>query len=48
MPPMIGAGTVAAQANLAPRRVSTMIGLGIPIGLATATGWSWIFGLVGA
>jgi len=48
MPPMIGAGTVAAQANLAPRRVSTIIGRGIPSGRATATGWSWIFGRVGA
>ena len=47
MPPMIGAGIVAAQANLAPRLVSTMIGLGIPIGLATATGWTWVFGVVG-
>ena len=33
MPPMIGAGIVAAQANLAPRLVSLMIGLGIPLGL---------------
>ena len=48
MPPMIGAGIVAAQANLAPRLLSTMIGLGIPIGLATAAGWSWVFGVVGA
>ncbi|MFO1302522.1 MAG: AEC family transporter [Burkholderiales bacterium] len=39
MPPMIGAGIVAAQANLAPRLVSTMIGIGIPLGLLTATGW---------
>ena len=43
MPPMIGAGIVAAQANLAPRLVSMMIGLGIPLGLLTATGWHWLF-----
>lgn len=46
MPPMIGAGIVAAQANLAPRLVSMMIGLGIPLGLVTATGWHWLFGAV--
>jgi predicted permease len=46
MPPMIGAGIVAAQANLAPRLVSLMIGLGIPLGLVTATGWHWLFGAV--
>jgi predicted permease len=44
MPPMIGAGIIAAQANLAPRLVSLMIGLGIPLGLVTATGWHWLFG----
>lgn len=43
MPPMIGAGIVAAQANLAPRLVSMMVGLGIPLGLVTATGWHWAF-----
>jgi hypothetical protein len=43
MPPMIGAGIIAAQANLAPRLVSMMVGLGIPIGLVTATGWHWAF-----
>lgn len=43
MPPMIGAGIVAAQANLAPRLVSTMIGVGIPLGLFTATGWHLAF-----
>ena len=46
MPPMIGAGIVAAQANLAPRLVSMMVGLGIPLGLVTATGWHWLFGAV--
>ncbi|MEO5845553.1 MAG: AEC family transporter [Caldimonas sp.] len=45
MPPMIGAGIVAAQANLAPRLVSMMIGVGIPIGLLTASGWHWFYGL---
>jgi malate permease and related proteins len=44
MPPMIGAGIVAAQANLAPRLVSAMIGVGIPLGILTATGWHWIYG----
>jgi predicted permease len=39
MPPMIGAGIVAAQAGLNAPLVSLMIGLGIPIGLATATAW---------
>jgi malate permease and related proteins len=39
MPPMIGAGIVAAQANLAPRLVSMMIGLGIPLGLVTTCLW---------
>jgi len=44
MPPMIGAGIVAAQANLAPRLVSMMIGVGIPLGLSTAAAWHWLFG----
>ncbi len=44
MPPMIGAGIVAAQANLAPRLVSLMVGVGIPLGLVTASGWHWLFG----
>jgi predicted permease len=44
MPPMIGAGIVAAQANLAPRLVSLMVGVGIPLGLMTACGWHWFFG----
>ncbi len=43
MPPMIGAGIVAAQANLAPRLVSMMVGLGIPLGMFTATGWHLLF-----
>lgn len=48
MPPMIGAGIVAAQANLAPRLVSAMVGVGVPLGLATATGWHWLFGRLAA
>jgi predicted permease len=48
MPPMIGAGIVAAQADLAPRLVSMMVGVGIPLGLARATGWHWLFGSVAA
>ena len=43
MPPMIGAGVVAAQARLDAPLVSTMIGLGIPLGLATAALWHWAF-----
>lgn len=46
MPPMIGAALVAAQANLAPRLVSMMVGLGIPLGLVTSTGWLWLFSSV--
>ena len=48
MPPMIGAGIVAAQANLAPRLVSMMVGVGIPLGLMTASGWHWVFGRLAA
>ena len=44
MPPMIGAGIVAAQARLNAPLVSLMIGLGIPLGLVTATGWHWMLG----
>ena len=43
MPPMIGAGIVAAQAGLDAPLVSTMIGVGIPIGLVTATLWHHAF-----
>ena len=43
MPPMIGAGIVAAQAKLDAPLVSSMIGIGIPIGLVTAPGWHWLF-----
>lgn len=43
MPPMIGAAIVATQANLAPRLVSMMVGIGIPLGLCTATAWHWLF-----
>ena len=38
MPPMIGAGIVAAQARLDSPLVSVLIGVGIPLGLATALG----------
>lgn len=41
MPPMIGAGIVAAQARLDVPLVTTMIGIGIPLGLATAPLWFW-------
>ena len=43
MPPMIGAGIVAAQAKLDAPLVSTMIGQGIPFGLATATLWPALY-----
>ena len=39
MPPMIGAGIVAAEARLDAPLASTMIGVGIPLGLCTATLW---------
>jgi predicted permease len=48
MPPMIGAGIVAAQANLNARLVSGLIGIGIPLGLSTAALWLWLFGTIGA
>jgi len=48
MPPMIGAGIVAAQARLNAPLVSTLIGVGIPLGLGTATAWHWLFGWVAA
>ena len=44
MPPMIGAGVVAAQARLDAPLVSLMIGLGIPLGLVTASMWHLAFG----
>jgi malate permease and related proteins len=43
MPPMIGAAIIASQASLAPRFVSMMVGLGIPLGLVTAPLWLWFF-----
>jgi predicted permease len=46
MPPMIGAGIVAAQANLAPRLVAMMVGVGVPLGLVTACGWHLAFELL--
>ena len=46
MPPMIGAAVVASRANLAPKLVALMIGLGVPIGLSTSPLWHWISGVV--
>lgn len=40
---MIGAAVVALQANLAPKLVSMMVGLGIPLGLAIAPVWLGLF-----
>ncbi len=48
MPPMIGAGIVAAQARLDAPLVSTMIGVGIPLGLCTASAWHGLFGWLAA
>ena len=48
MPPTIGAGIVAAQANLAPRPRSMMVGGGIPLGPITACGWHWLVGRLAA
>ena len=42
MPPMIGAGIVATQARLDGRLVSMMIGLGVPLGVLTASGWHFV------
>jgi predicted permease len=42
MPPMIGAGIVATQARLDAPLVTTLIGIGIPVGLATAPLWFWL------
>jgi hypothetical protein len=43
MPPMIGAGIVAEEARLDGPLVATMIGVGIPLGLLTATLWHHAF-----
>lgn len=48
MPPMIGAGIVAAQAKLDARLVSALIGIGIPLGVSTAAMWFWLLGAIGA
>jgi malate permease and related proteins len=47
MPPMIGAGIVAAQAKLDARLVSALIGIGIPLGVSTAVIWFWLLGSIG-
>lgn len=44
MPPMIGAGVLAAQARLDPPLVTALIGVGIPLGLLTAPLWFWCLG----
>jgi predicted permease len=46
MPPMIGAAVVATQYKLAPRLTSLLVGLGIPLGLFTASAWFWLFGAI--
>lgn len=46
MPPMIGAGIVAAQAGLDARLVSMMIGFGIALAFATVPAWNWVFGML--
>lgn len=42
MPPMIGAGIVAAEAGLDAQLASTLIGIGIPLGLCMAPAWRWL------
>lgn len=46
MPPMIGAGIVAAQAKLDSQLVSMMIGIGIPLAFATVPAWNWVFNTI--
>ncbi|MEO9147830.1 MAG: AEC family transporter [Burkholderiaceae bacterium] len=48
MPPMIGAAIIASQANLAPRLVSMMVGLGIPLSFVTVPTWHWLFAVSAA
>ena len=48
MPPMIGAGIVAAEAQLNAPLVSTMIGIGIPLGVLTAFAWHTLYRYVAA
>lgn len=43
MPPMIGAAIVAQQAKLDARLATLTIGIGIPLGLATALAWHCLF-----
>lgn len=43
VPPMTDAGIVAAQAKADGPLVSSLIGVGIPIGLTTAIAWHWHF-----
>ena len=43
MPPMIGAGIVAAQAGLDNELVSLLIGIGIPLAFVTVPAWNWLF-----
>jgi predicted permease len=42
MGPMIGGSVVAIQHGLNPRLVTLMVGIGIPLSLATAAGWWWL------
>lgn len=46
MPPMIGAAIVASQSNLDARLATAMIGVGIPLGLSTVSGWHWLFAML--
>ena len=43
MPPMMGAGILAIDAELDPGLVSLMIGLGIPMAFLTAPAWNWLY-----
>lgn len=42
MAPMITAGALAMNANLAPRLAAAMVGFGIPLSVLTLTIWHWV------
>lgn len=44
MAPMITAGIIAAEYDLDIELANLMVGLGIPISLATAPAWAWVLG----
>jgi predicted permease len=46
MAPMITAGIVAAEHDLDPPLVATMLGVGIPLSFLTLSGWWWVLGRI--